>query len=475
MLIRIPKLEEGQALELIEKMEHNAGKKRGEIEEMEEIERDKALHMAILRFYTFKPPDTNAAALRHQAFSLANQRYGGYVPPGERENFLRALGIEERMLWSDSEENHTLERIRQPTPKELCSFYNYFSLFNNVKKAVRITALFDKEIAAQSIRELFFLAKRYSMLCDFSRYEMEVYAPQEMLPRNYAYVIMRFLRSIARFSPREIAFSMGYRKLSVLPQDVIACLDVETKEEETVFDSTVEKDFSEKFSPERWQLTRDPFPIIKEDVIFMPDFSLDLKGHVEKRVYLEIIGYWRPEYIKKKREKLSLLVKYNIPLILLVDESLKNNFLGVRYPVFFFSPAAKTKFPLTEIEGYLKNAEKEEYEKVRQRWQGILKEAEERFSGRAFIGMEETKALGFLKDEFIIQARNGTLMTDYRFLPSGFIRKDVLQKIESENLEGPVSSAQKRLESFGLPLKVVTSLGYRITWRSLMHGEVRRI
>jgi len=126
MLIKIPKIEEEQAIKIIEKIEQNIGKKRGEMD-IEDMKNDKALQMTVSRFYTFKPPDFDSSRLRYRVFIEANNKYGGYIPLSERDNFIAALsqqGIDEKMLWIDSEENHTLDRIRKPTARELCDFYN---------------------------------------------------------------------------------------------------------------------------------------------------------------------------------------------------------------------------------------------------------------------------------------------------------------------------------------------------------------
>jgi hypothetical protein len=218
----------------------------------------------------------------------------------------------------------------------------------------------------------------------------------------------------------------------------------------------------------------EPFPVIRDDVIFMPDFAFDLVGAVEKRVYLEIVGYWRPEYISKKMEKLKLLLKHNIPLVLLIDEKLRRKFFQQGYPSFVFR-SGPSRFPILAIEEWLKGVEKSEYERIRERWPSILKAAEEHFSGKQFIGPSELEELGFLKHEFLDGARKGLLMKGYDGLQSGLIKKDILKKLEEENLEGSVGPVSERLEKLGLPLSIVTSLGYKISWKSLLNGRVEKL
>ncbi len=51
---------------------------------------------------------------------------------------------------------------------------------------------------------------------------------------------------------------------------------------------------------------------------FIPDFSLERNG---KKVYIEIIGFWTPEYLKNKNTEDKLL-KEKEDMILLVDKKL---------------------------------------------------------------------------------------------------------------------------------------------------------
>ncbi len=85
------------------------------------------------------------------------------------------------------------------------------------------------------------------------------------------------------------------------------------------FDSKVEERFARAFSklaPE-WDVVREPRPVSVGDTIIFPDFELCRRATGE-RWLLEIIGYWTPEYV---RRKLGLLKRVRVErLILCVDE-----------------------------------------------------------------------------------------------------------------------------------------------------------
>ncbi|MFZ0223327.1 MAG: DUF790 family protein [Candidatus Nitrosopolaris sp.] len=77
------------------------------------------------------------------------------------------------------------------------------------------------------------------------------------------------------------------------------------------FDSSVEEKFAMKFQQSRtgWTLIREPDPIIvNNDKAFIPDFMFERYG---RRIYLEIMGFWTIEYIKRKIQKLTRISSEN--------------------------------------------------------------------------------------------------------------------------------------------------------------------
>jgi uncharacterized protein len=77
------------------------------------------------------------------------------------------------------------------------------------------------------------------------------------------------------------------------------------------FDSNVERKFMDKFLEFSigWKLTREPDPLILSDGKgFIPDFVFEKYGI---KVYLEIVGFWTKEYLKRKLEKIKDLLTIN--------------------------------------------------------------------------------------------------------------------------------------------------------------------
>ena len=66
-----------------------------------------------------------------------------------------------------------------------------------------------------------------------------------------------------------------------------------------MYDSLLEKTFAERFHAieSDWQIEREVAIINLKETVFIPDFAF---RHTDGRTALmEIVGYWRPEYLKK--------------------------------------------------------------------------------------------------------------------------------------------------------------------------------
>lgn len=85
------------------------------------------------------------------------------------------------------------------------------------------------------------------------------------------------------------------------------------------YDSGVEEQFAREFAEvaKEWDLVREPRPIALGHTLFFPDFQLRRRTTGEW-YWLEIIGYWTPEYIAKKLGKLERARLSR--LVLCVDE-----------------------------------------------------------------------------------------------------------------------------------------------------------
>ncbi len=71
------------------------------------------------------------------------------------------------------------------------------------------------------------------------------------------------------------------------------------------FDSTVEEKFAKRFEQAEtgWRLIREPDPLVLSNGgAFIPDFMFE---KYDKKIYLEIVGFWTKEYLERKLQKLA--------------------------------------------------------------------------------------------------------------------------------------------------------------------------
>src|SRR5918997_2493703 len=71
------------------------------------------------------------------------------------------------------------------------------------------------------------------------------------------------------------------------------------------FDSAVEEKFAKRFEQAKtgWRLTREPDPLVLSNGgAFIPDFMFE---KYDKKIYLEIVGFWTKEYLERKLQKLA--------------------------------------------------------------------------------------------------------------------------------------------------------------------------
>ena len=86
----------------------------------------------------------------------------------------------------------------------------------------------------------------------------------------------------------------------------------DTNSTSAYFDSGVEEKFARKFeqSATGWKLIREPDPLIVSDgKALIPDFMIE---KYDKKIYLEIVGFWTKEYLENKIHKIKdVSTQYN--------------------------------------------------------------------------------------------------------------------------------------------------------------------
>jgi len=141
------------------------------------------------------------------------------------------------------------------------------------------------------------------------------------------------------------------------------------------FDSAVEEKFAKRFeqADTGWRLAREPDPIVLSNGgAFIPDFVFE---KYDKKIYLEIVGFWTKEYLERKLQKLADIFisaddskkkKNNADLLFIaVNEDFacsKSSFSSIipKEQLIFYKNDA---VPVKPIVDYLKSIDREMIEK----------------------------------------------------------------------------------------------------------------
>ena len=262
--------------------------------------------------------------------------------------------------------------------------------------------------------------------------------------------------------------------------------------EEAAYDSTLEQMFG-SLSLGSWKIKREPTILKAGKYAFIPDFSLQRDGI---RVYLEIVGFWTPEYLEKKIDKLKQVKE---PVILLIDRKLKCS--EKDFPsqdVIFFDK----KIPANEVMQILRKYEEKKLLEDRSRLEemefpisgelvnlekiaagkGVLPDAlKEVVAGRLAKVRELEKTGESGKAKEFREIEDLGKYQDYVLLENYLIHRKLLERVDSElektRAVKTYADAVKVFEGFGLDRSlyypVLDYLGYKVIWAGLSEENAK--
>jgi hypothetical protein len=338
--------------------------------------------------------------------------------------------------------------------------------------------MFEQQMSTEFVKDVYWLCKRFWMLCDFpSHTKCEIYPPEEMLPRDYGFILSKILRFTLKYPVHKVVVWLGRRKISLARDTLARCLRVHWVEEERLkFDSTVEEKFYHLFGEERgrWTLRREPAPIIREDVIFIPDFLLE-KG--DKKFYLEVVGYWRESYRRSKREKLKRL--RDLPILLLVDKKFQSEFWDLGFPIFVYE---KGHFPIWQIVDFLSKQDTKQLEvkvqTVLQKRAEIMARIGQLLGQKKFLTIGQMATiLGCFEEEVAHVVKEAAIRSEsFVFVKRvGMMDRAFYEYLSRQDFSGSLSTVREKLAQMRLPVELLDELGYRIRWKSLGNARVEKI
>ena len=272
----------------------------------------------------------------------------------------------------------------------------------------------------------------------------------------------------------------------------------ESDSDEAAYDSMLEKKFG-SLSLGSWKIKREPTILKAGRYAFVPDFALQRESI---KVYLEIVGFWTPEYLQKKIEKLKQVKE---PVILLIDRKLKCS--EKDFPsqeVIFFDKQIPTKKVMQILRKYEEKKLTEDRSRLEEMefpLSGELVSLEKIAAGKGVLPDALTKVIAdrLMKAEELEKARHSEKDSelekaeelgkfedlkkyrDYVLLENYLIHRKLLEKIDLE-LEKPgaiktYANAVKVFQGFELDRSlyypVLDYLGYKVIWTGLSEEDAR--
>ena len=295
--------------------------------------------------------------IRRRLFALARENHPvvlqpDFIHPVTKDELIAEVAREykaepEQLAWAlyaDLAENHILTCFEPPEPVWLLQRYNVALAQALLYRCVRMKLSVFRNIPSR-YKQLFKFIKFYQLMHAIegdldSGYEILLDGPVSMfrLSQKYGLKLAVFLPALLLCTrwkmEAEIVTAAGEQRY--FPLDESANL-VSHYRDSTLYDSLLEKTFAERFSAleSAWKIEREVAIINLKETVFIPDFAF---RHADGRTALmEIVGYWRPEYLKKKLMKLRRSGRQD--MLIAVSAKLnvsQDDFTDVPGTVFFF-------------------------------------------------------------------------------------------------------------------------------------------
>ncbi|MDG5777259.1 DUF790 family protein [Haloarculaceae archaeon H-GB1-1] len=370
-------------------------------------------------------------------------------------------------LYADLEERQVLAEVDPRWgPAELRLQYNL---------SLAQTALFDAtevRIRSSDPKAVVTAVKRLRLMYEIRRTddgrEVVVTGPDALFSatRRYGTRFARLLRSVAKTAEWRLAATVddrGTDREMVLTQDDVSVPGVEPVTD-VQYDSGVEADFGTRFSSLDldWDLVREPEPLAAGEHVVIPDFAFDYR-HADFRVFFEIMGFWTPEYVAKKLDRLADLEA--VEMLVAVDDT-----LGVGEEIEARDHRAipyRGTVRLKDVRDALREYEDELVEQA-------AAEIPDSLSPDADVVTLAALADEHGVSEAVVEAKS---FPDHERVGRTLVRPAVLAGLGDDIEDGiSLSDVESLLDDYGLDdaSAVLSTLGYRVEWEGLSGGTVRK-
>jgi predicted nuclease of restriction endonuclease-like RecB superfamily len=275
------------------------------------------------------------AAAKHPLVTQADSLFEHEVESVRREiaaGLKRSWEELRDSLYADVIDFHRLQSFAGfESARDLLSRYNVAqvqaALFSAVSMTVEATSDFKRILRSARLSRLMHVLSSPRP----GVWRMELTGPASVLreTRRYGVMMARFLPSLISCSSWSMVAVMENRGWSRSMRLELSSADGLKSHlpAESLFDSSLEADFAEKWGPDErdgWRLLREAEILHRGQKTFVPDFVLQ---HVSgRRVLMEVVGFWTPEYLAARLETLRIF--HDVPILLAIPESTVQHFEG---------------------------------------------------------------------------------------------------------------------------------------------------
>ncbi|MHA1291285.1 MAG: DUF790 family protein [Promethearchaeota archaeon] len=421
----------------------------------------RALTELIQRKCKFAPTtDLNILKIRSALFEK------GFVVDGTKrdlivENIAKDFRVSkediENAMFADLPKEQELKEINVPTPEELIRMYNLSLTQTLLFNATEIVFT-----AGENYQQIFRTINYLGLMYETDGTSIRVNGPISLLKNTKKYgsslaKLIPYIMHSKNWSieakiemkrgnePRIFNFTLNSRDNIPLPI---------YKEKKIEFDSEVEKKFYKDISlyASDWEIIREPTFIKAGNYVIIPDFGF-YKDNL--KIYLEIVGFWTPEYIKKKIKKFNLT---DTKIIAAVNQNLKCSRADFPGDVIFY----KKHIPIKPILDILKREEEKKIKK-------------EIATNKTIKINEDIVDLKTKAKELNIstQTLEQIKIPGYFIIGKKLVSKKFLDDLKIEIGEKrKFSEIKKILDKYQLTDKALELIGYKIVWNGLVPSKI---
>jgi predicted nuclease of restriction endonuclease-like RecB superfamily len=500
------------SLALAEKIEgifrDGVGRRKGELlgrlKEVEDEGNDfklvRGLSALLERRCTFEAKSAlNPVEARRAVFKEASR--ARVSSPEERSGVLlkvsKELGVSpdalESTLFSDIKDELILRDFRPfKGPDTLLKYYNLAVTQTLLFKSLRV-----EFTASGNWKNIFRDIKRFGLIYSVERGEDEGEGYKVSLdgPLSLFKMTERYGTSIAKLLPQIMAADSWAIKAEILARSrggKVYNFETDSGEMKGIltnvgrgasagdeqqprvgplYDSTTEERFAKSFLSygTGWALRREPEPLIAGTHVLIPDFLFEKDG---MKVYLEVVGFWTPQYLERKVAKLGSIA--GVDMIVAAEESLacsKLERLRGKALVIYY----KREVPLKPIIDHLRGREASI----------VVQQVEKLKGGEAVVLKGDVVSIEEIADQRGVAAAS-LKMALKDFKPEGYVRvgdRLFVSRAKLDEIDGKLGGVERLVDALEIIEaagvrdddggKVLEALDYTSIWDGIEMDKVR--